>query len=147
MFPVYSVTNVPGLYPRRCLTRRCSPRLRLRPRRAGDERHRVVPISNSVRTELLVRHSGLRGVTLARRRNMNTAVSVFMGLLVLVASSSGQGVQPVRTTGPTYDGAIIVAATGRTSSARHVLESCCDWTPTEDQVREAEAVLAAYLAS
>jgi len=65
-------------------------------------------------------------------------------LVVLIAFVTPQGSQPIRVTGSGFDGAIIRGIDRRPSDGRNS-KSCCDWTPTEDQVRQAEALLPAYL--
>ena len=54
---------------------------------------------------------------------------------------------PVRVVGPTYEGAIISGEAQLNSDPRHLIKATAVWTPTAADVRQAEELLPAYLAS
>jgi hypothetical protein len=68
-------------------------------------------------------------------------------LFGVIAVVQAQALLPFRITGARYDG-VIIRVNEQEPSGRGVSpESCCQWTPTEAQVREAEALLPAFLGS
>jgi len=78
---------------------------------------------------------------------MHTFLPAQIVLFGVIAVAQAQGLLPLRTTGPGYDG-VIIRVNEQEPSGRGVSpKSCCQWTPIEAQVREAEALLPAFLAS
>lgn len=76
---------------------------------------------------------------------MKTLKALLVLCVALLESAAVQTRLPIRTAGPGYDGAIV----GRDSPSggRGSRKAPKEWTPTEHDVREAERLLPAYLAS
>lgn len=76
---------------------------------------------------------------------MKTLKALLVLCVALLESVAAQTRLPIRTAGPGYDGAIIERDSP--SGGRGSRKAPKEWTPTEQDVREAERLLPAYLAS
>src|SRR5437773_415555 len=80
----------------------------------------------------------------AQGRGHATLLVLYAALLVS-APAAAQSRAPIRTTGPGYDGAIVDRDSQRGQG--NSVKAAAAWTPTEEDVRKAERVLPAFLAS
>ena len=72
---------------------------------------------------------------------------VLLTVAVLLSLGQAQIPAPVRTAGPAYEGTIISAEALAASDRSGSRNQAKAWTPSERDVREAETLLPAYLAS
>jgi hypothetical protein len=73
--------------------------------------------------------------------------AIVAALLVSGVTFQTAGSKPLRVAGLGYEGAIVSAEVQLSADPRHVLKPTEVWTPTEADVREAEALLPEYLNS
>jgi len=76
---------------------------------------------------------------------VKTLNAILVFAVAFASVGAAQARPPVRTTGPGYDGAIVER--GAHPGGRNSVNAALGWTPTENDVREAEKLLPTYLVS